>query len=395
MQNKKTKIRGGNILFGILVVLEFSFGPTAFDIRFHRGVPSQRCSTIAFTTNTHASTITGNDNLLTRIRTCSHNQNKNWDNNSSSKTIEEQTIPTKSQNAFSWFAVALLLLVGRFAVLTNSNSSRLGVSTTVAALYSYAATIKRPTKPIPEPFSLPNLTQQAILLGGSFALFRILSFRASAISSWYMGLLAWSPLVTKTVTTATIGVLGDTTAQYIETRFRDAPREVEDHERTIESSETITIYSRSWLHSYDRRRGLSVFGENILVSGPLLHFAYNFMEYLLPTTLGGRSAIFASLGHAFLDNFVLDTIFLAIMFFTTGIAEGHIHEIIPQFRKDFVPTLKMGWFAGLCLLPIQFLLFRFFPLSLRVLGVNIIDIFWEAYVSYMVHRRRRNAEKAQ
>eukprot|EP00536_Pseudo-nitzschia_multiseries_P005378 jgi/Psemu1/303338/fgenesh1_kg.101_\ len=130
----------------------------------------------------------------------------------------------------------------------------------------------------------------------------------------------------------------------------------------------------------------------MLVSGPLLHFAYNLLEDLIPTTNGGRSAIIAALTHALVDNFVLDTIFLATMFVTTGIAEGYVREIIPQFRKDFLPTLRTGWLAGIALLPVQFLLFRFFPLSLRVLGVNIIDIFWGAYVSYMVHRRRRQPE---
>jgi hypothetical protein len=206
-----------------------------------------------------------------------------------------------------------------------------------------------------------------------------------------MGLLAWSPVLTKTVTTATIGVLGDTTAQYFETRFLKSSRESQndDPKRTDEDANGSKSDLFSWLENYDRRRGLSVFGENMLVSGPLLHFAYNAMEDLLPTTFGGRSAILAAIGHALLDNFVLDTVFLAITFVTTGIAEGYVREIIPQFRKDFVPTLKMGWVTGLFLLPIQFLLFRFFPLSLRVLGVNCIDLFWEAYISYMVHRRRR------
>ena len=123
-----------------------------------------------------------------------------------------------------------------------------------------------------------------------------------------------------------------------------------------------------------------------------MHVAYNCMEELIPISMGGgRSAAIAALTHALLDTFVLDTIFLAITFVTTGMAEGYIREIIPQLRQDFFPTLRMGWMTGLCLLPVQFLLFRFFPLSLRVLGVNIIDSFYEAYVSYMVHRRRRQA----
>jgi hypothetical protein len=208
-----------------------------------------------------------------------------------------------------------------------------------------------------------------------------------------MGLLVWSPLFTKAVTTATIGFLGDGTAQYLETRLLDSPQESrnanDDPKRSGKSSDRSSSASHSWLKNYNRRRGLSVFGENIFVSGPLLHFAYNAMEDLLPTTFGGRSAILAALGHALIDNFVLDTIFLSLTFVTTGIAEGYIREIIPQFRKDFLPTLKIGWVTGMCLLPVQFVLFRFFPLSLRVLGVNMIDVFWEAYISFMVHRRRR------
>ena len=83
------------------------------------------------------------------------------------------------------------------------------------------------------------------------------------------------------------------------------------------------------------------------------------------------------------------------MFVTTGIAEGYMHQIISQLRKDFIPTVKTAWISGLLMMPLQFLLFRFLPLSLRVLGVNIIDIFWEAYISFMVHRRRTKNKQQQ
>ncbi len=291
------------------------------------------------------------------------------------------TSATTNQNGFSWFTTILLLVVAKSLTLPSKLPSTM--STLAVALLPFAATIRRQTKPKLGSTTLSYGPQQAAILGGSFALFRIVNLYAKSISSWYMELLEWSPLFTKTATTATIGVLGDTTAQYFETRLLKSTNESDSEDGTN------TTESGSWFQNYNRRRGLSVFGENILVSGPLLHFAYNFMEDILPTSYGGRSAILAALGHALLDNFVLDTIFLAIMFVTTGIAEGYVHEIIPQFKKDFVPTLLTGWVTGLSLLPIQFLLFRFFPLSLRVLGVNIIDVFWEAYVSYMVHRRRR------
>ena len=378
MLHKTAKIRGCNILFGSLFILGLSFGPAAFDIRLSRGLTtSRRCTTSTPPMNRNLPAISRNDNLLTTtVHTCSRNADDSWDNTTTKSMNAEMISATTSQKGFSWVTIVLMLVFAKSLSLPINTSS--SVSTLAVAVVPFVATFKGPTKPILG-------SKQAAILAGSFGLFRILRFYASSISSWYMGLLAWSPVVTKAVTTATIGVLGDTTAQYLETRLQKS-KESEPEESTD---------SGSWFKNYDLRRGMSFFGENIFISGPLLHFAYNFMEDILPTTVGGRSAVLAAMGHALLDNFVLDTIFLAIMFVTTGIAEGYANEIIPQFKQDFVPTLKTGWLTGLCLLPVQFLLFRFFPLSLRVLGVNIIDVFWEAYISYMVHRRRRAAGKLQ
>ncbi len=393
MQNKKSKIRGflfpWNILLGILVVLGLSFEPSAFDIRFYNGVSSGRCSFAGVTTQKHTPAIIRNHNPLTRVQVCS--QNPSRDENNSSTPIEVQTIAsTASQRPVAWFAVIVLLLAGKAISASTNNLSSLGVGATLAALVPYAAVATLG----PAKFTaLSNAPQQAAIVGSSlYAAFRIISLHSRSISSWYMGMLELSPLLTKTVTTATLGILGDTTAQFLETKALKSHKESTDQEKTCENVRANSHSSRSW---YDRRRGLSVFGENVLISGPLLHFAYNWMEYILPTTFGGSSAILAALGHALIDNFVLDTIFLALAFASTGIAEGFIQELPAQFRKDFVPTLTMGWVTGLCLIPVQFCLFRFLPLSLRVLGVNCIDVFWEAYVSYMIHRRRREAANAK
>ena len=392
MQNKKSKVRGWNILLGIFVVLGLSFEPSAFDIRFYNGVSSRKCSFAGVTTQKQPSVIIRNDNPLTRVQVCSQNPSK--DEHNSSSPIEVQTIAsTTNQRPVSWFAMILLLLAGKAISTSSNNLSVLGVGATLAALVPHAAV----TTIGPAKFSFLSITpQQAAILGSSlYATFRIISLHARSVSSWYMGLLEFSPLLTKTITTATIGILGDTTAQYFETRALDSHEESAEQEKMHKGTRADHNTRRSWLHNYDRRRGLSVFGENILISGPLLHFAYNWMESILPTTFGGSSAIIAALGQALIDNFVLDTIFLALAFISTGIAEGFIRELPAQFRKDFVPTLTMGWVTGLCLIPIQFCLFRFMPLSLRVLGVNCIDVFWEAYVSYMIHRRRREAASAK
>lgn len=191
------------------------------------------------------------------------------------------------------------------------------------------------------------------------------------LTSWYMGVLLQFPLITKCVTTAVIGLLGDTAAQVLEERIQ-----------AKKNGRRMQI-----LRKFDARRGLAVLGDGVLISGPLLHFAYNVLESIIP--VAGPYASLAALIQVLIDDFVLDAIFVAIMFVTTGVAEGYTRQIIPQFRKDFFNTIKAGWVTSLLLMPLEFVCFRFLPLNFRVLGMNIIDIFWEAIISFMVHRRRR------
>lgn len=387
----------GKIILGCSLLLGMSIDLAAFDIQLHRGVFSQRHSSTAPITKSYISINDVVENHYTTGLSDSHNQSHDDE-----KNCLDVIQPSVGQTFYSWFTIIILVIFGRMITIPSNSASSFVVRSTAVSLVPYAATVVKPTKFVHDLASIPNRQRQAAILGGSFALFQLLSFHAKAISSWYMDLLAWSPLVTKAVTTATIGVVGDTTAQYFETRLQRSiekfPKKADDEShirkethRFSDSEKSTNRDPISWPQTYDRRRGLSVFVENILVSGPLLHFAYNTMENILPTSSGGREAILAALGHALLDNFVLDTIFLALFFISTGIAEGYIRELVPQFRKDFLPTLKTGWLTGLCLVPVQSFLFRFLPLSLRVLGTNIIDIFWEAYTSYMVHRRRRQA----
>ncbi|KAL3916782.1 MAG: hypothetical protein SGILL_005022, partial [Bacillariaceae sp.] len=234
-------------------------------------------------------------------------------------------------------------------------------------------------------FSLLNL--QNIMLGVllwqsvhlSVHLIRCLAACGGIFSSWYMGVLQQFPLITKCVTTSVIGLLGDTAAQVLEERIR------------AKKSGTKTQF----LRRFDVRRGLAILGDGVFVSGPLLHFAYNVLESIIP--VAGPYASLAALIQVLIDDFILDAIFVAIMFVTTGVAEGYTRQIIPQFRKDYFNTIKAGWVTSLLLMPLEFVCFRFLPLNFRVLGMNVIDIFWEAIISFMVHRRRRmsNTQEAE
>jgi hypothetical protein len=123
---------------------------------------------------------------------------------------------------------------------------------------------------------------------------------------------------------------------------------------------------------------------------------YNWLERLVPVAGNtGLSASLAALTQVLIDDFVLDSIFVAIMFVTTGFLEGHARRIIPQFQKEYFSIVRASWVTSIALIPIQFMCFRFLPLSFRVLGINFIDIIWGAIVSFMAHRNREGHHQQQ
>lgn len=122
----------------------------------------------------------------------------------------------------------------------------------------------------------------------------------------------------------------------------------------------------------------------------MLHFGYGWLERAIPISVAVGSASQAAAAHVLIDDFILDTIFIAIMFVSTGIGEGYyLHQILSQCRKDYIPAVKTMWKTSFVLMPLEFCLFRFLPLSLRVLGMNFIEILWDAIVSFMIHKRRK------
>jgi hypothetical protein len=197
----------------------------------------------------------------------------------------------------------------------------------------------------------------------------------SAFGAWYMGCLAAFPVYTKSLTTGVIGLVGDTMAQI-----------VEEGMRSRNQGTAFQLRQR-----YDRRRGVANTLDGVLVMGPLLHYAYNYLEWLIPVSgaATGMAATVAAMSQVFIDDFILDAIFVGIMFFTTGLGEGYsLRNIWNQFRNDYTGAVRTSWATSVLLMPIEFILFRFFPLRVRVLGMNLIDIVWEGMMSYLVHRRR-------
>lgn len=200
----------------------------------------------------------------------------------------------------------------------------------------------------------------------------------SKFLGWYVEILSKFPLITKSLTTATIGFFGDAIAQWL----------AEQKRAKLEGS-TFTF------KNYDRRRGLSIVANGALITGPLLHLMYAGLEELLPVSGGNAlSASVAALSQVLIDDILVDAIFVAIAFITTGFGEGYSpSQIIKQMKANFYSTVKAGWTASFILMPLEFVCFRFLPVSFRVLGMNFIDLIWDGTVSFMVHRHRKKEDR--
>lgn len=189
----------------------------------------------------------------------------------------------------------------------------------------------------------------------------------SQIAPIYWDLLETAPTMTKSITACLIGGLGDIVAQLFER----------------------SAFGRR----LDMRRARSVAAEGLFISGPLMHYAYDWMEFMLPLEGldGFFSWVYATI-HVLIDSVLLDCVFVATMMIFTGILEGKMHQIPKEFQRDLFPAIKASWVANLLFSPLQFLVFKFVPIKLRVLAINVQDILWNAVVSFMAHRSRKDHE---
>ena len=196
------------------------------------------------------------------------------------------------------------------------------------------------------------------------------------VIAWYMTRLNENPILTKSISAGVIACVADYGAQWLQHLLRN-PEKVDQPSLL----DVCSIYGQ-----YSGRRGISTLADGLFISGPLMHFSYEFMETVLPIAGGAWQA---AIVHVLADSVFLDSILVASRFFTTGLMEGlPLRHLLPQFQSVYVPSLKASWVTSLLMSPLQFSCFRFLPLSVRVLSVNILDVIWDAVISFMTHRSR-------
>jgi len=203
--------------------------------------------------------------------------------------------------------------------------------------------------------------------------------------TWYLTTLEAAPLLTKCVTGSLLALIGDYGAQLFEHKSSDEQQQHKYEGNSMLQNIISLIFIRGM---YDYRRGWAIAMETFLLSCPLQHFAYDYFESILPVESGSELyRSFAAMVHVFLDCVALDGIFVASTIIVGGIFEGHslTSHILPNLKYTYFSALRAALLTNLSFAPVEFLSFRFLPLSLRVLSVNAVDLVWNGVVSFASH----------
>ena len=204
----------------------------------------------------------------------------------------------------------------------------------------------------------------------------------------YVRFLQSNPLLTKTLTAGFVGIIGDFLAQIVEHRMSKGARFV-----------------------FDARRAMGMIFECAFLSTPLMHYAYNYLEHIIPIhdtetneekALRGGSTDFdktrirmqslkrwaAATSHVLADIFLLGPFYVLFIMFGTSLFEGRIRSLQAELLANFIPTFKASVVASLGFMPMQVVAFGVLPTQFRLLYINLQDILWSALVSFAAHKAR-------
>ncbi|KAK6946016.1 Mpv17/PMP22 [Dillenia turbinata] len=171
---------------------------------------------------------------------------------------------------------------------------------------------------------------------------------------WYLEMVKYRPVLTKSITSALIHIAADL------------------------SSQTITHQS---LEQYDFLRTLRMAGYGMLVLGPSLHFWFNFMSRVFP-----KRDLVTTFKKIILGQTTYGP-FMTVVFFSLN---AHLQgeggpEIVARLERDLLPTFKNGvMYWPIC----DFITFKFIPVHLQPLVTNSFSYAWTVYMTYMAGKAK-------
>ncbi|CAM9936217.1 unnamed protein product, partial [Ectocarpus fasciculatus] len=173
------------------------------------------------------------------------------------------------------------------------------------------------------------------------------------------------PVLTKSISSGFIGLLGDVLAQLVEY--------------------ACGVASPPWKTTAMMWRSCAVMLDGLLINGPLLHYAYEMLESCMPA----GDSVLAAMLQVGVDVLVIDPVCAFIFVWSTGLIEGRSirDEILPTIVHHY-PTLVLWLIViGVGWAPIQIYLFNRYPVQYRVLTADLIDLVWTCVSSFFSHAK--------
>lgn len=175
-----------------------------------------------------------------------------------------------------------------------------------------------------------------------------LSSKVGILWKKYLSKLQSDPLLTKSLTSGILSALGDLLAQLIEKRFS--------------------------IRSCDPKKVLEFGQFGLIVSGPIFHFWYKFIEKFFSRYKS--SGIEVVLLKILAEQIILRPIFFSLLFLYTSISQGTTSQIGKKIQKDLIPT----WLTSMKVsVPTAFISYKFVPPEMRVLFGSIVALVWNIY----------------
>lgn len=189
---------------------------------------------------------------------------------------------------------------------------------------------------------------------------------AARLLAVYLAALDARPLTVKAATAGVMAAAGDMLAQ----RLEQPPPPPGSPPRP----------RGAFLATLSPRRVAALTVVAAAFTAPAFHFLYAALEAAFPVGAAARN-VWIQLG---VDQLVAAPVFLAVFFPAFGLLSGRgVAEVVAQTRRDYIPSLRVTY----AVFPVfQWASFTFLPPPLRVLAVNVVDLGFNAVLSYMANR---------
>lgn len=203
--------------------------------------------------------------------------------------------------------------------------------------------------------------------------------------AWYSNRLDTHPISTKCISAGLISSFGNSMAQVI-TFYQDKIDD-ENNNNNNSNKENPIAGGDFWDDfSLDPAQVGRFAFLNVIFVAPVLHHWYNFINRALPGT-----SIRMVLQRTFWDEFVFSPIYVPVFLTMLWKLEGTPWPKVQSMVYNEVPGIIVAEWA--LWVPTMLVTFRYAPVKFQVLVINVVNVVWQTFLSFMAAKAHGNAEK--